>query len=91
MSVSKDEVLQMLRTEIKEIMTFMGNENANNPINEDAHLSKQLGLNSLDIMDFTSRAEFFYKLEISNDSYEDLYNIGLIADYICAELNKKNA
>lgn len=91
MGVSRDEVLERLRIEMNDVMNFMGNKNANKYIEEDAHLAKQLGLDSLDIMDFTSRAELFYKLEISNDNFENLYNIGLIADYICDELNKANA
>lgn len=90
MGVSKDEVLERLRIEMNDVMNYMGNENANKHIEEDAHLAKQLGLDSLDIMDFTSRAELFYKLEISTDNYENLYNIGLIADYIYDELNKAN-
>jgi acyl carrier protein len=85
-AVSRDEVLERLRNEINEIMVFMGNENANKLIEEDAHLTKQLALDSLDVMDFTSRAELFYKIEISNDNFGDLYNIGLIADFICETL-----
>ncbi|HED36172.1 MAG TPA: acyl carrier protein [Gammaproteobacteria bacterium] len=91
MDITRNDILMKLRNELNSIMVFMGNENANKPIEEDAHLTEQLALDSLDIMDFTSRAELFYKLEINNDNFEELYNIGLIADYIYNGLNKNNA
>jgi acyl carrier protein len=81
--ILRESVLAQLRVELNDVLSFIQHSNANQWISEDLHLSDDLGLDSLDIMDFIARTELFYKREIGDDNVERLYSLNLIADFIC--------
>lgn len=72
---------------IKRIFLSMGvSENA---ITLDAHLLKDLGLDSLDLADLVMRMEEAYDIKIDYEATEALHCVADVVNYVENELGKK--
>ncbi|MCF0060463.1 acyl carrier protein [Dyadobacter chenwenxiniae] len=53
-----------------------------NAITNNAHLSKDLGFDSLDIVDLVIQMEDMFCITIPDDEYHELQTVGQFSDYI---------
>ena len=71
------EIIDVLRTEIRQVKGSLPLDVAT-----DALLMTDLGLDSLDCVEFVARVEEVYRLAVADDDWQDLTTLDQIADYV---------
>ena len=71
------EIIDVLRTEIRQVKGSLPLDVAT-----DALLMTDLGLDSLDCVEFVARVEEVYRLSVADDEWQDLTTLDQIADYV---------
>jgi acyl carrier protein len=72
------DVIDVLRVEIRNVKESLP---ANVPT--DALLMTDLGLDSLDVVEFVARVEEVYRVSVPDDEWQELSTLDRIADYVC--------
>lgn len=78
-NIHQREVLEVLRTEIRNVKASLPADVAT-----DALLMTDLGLDSLDCVEFVARVEEVYRLTVSDDEWQTLTTLDRIAEYVRA-------
>jgi acyl carrier protein len=71
--------VEVLRTEIRKVRDSLPPDVAT-----DALLMTDLGLDSLDCVEFVARVEEVYRVTVGDDEWQELTTLDRIADYIMA-------
>ena len=74
-----DDVIDVLRVEIRKVKDTLPLAAAT-----DALLMTDLGLDSLDVVEFVARVEEVYRVSVSDDDWQELTTLQQIADYVRA-------
>ena len=81
MSISpRDEVFSALREELEDMNKLA----AVQLMTENAHFTHDMGLDSLDIVEFVARAELRYRVHVPDDDFPGLDTVGKVIDYVLA-------
>lgn len=73
------DVIAVLRAEIRKVKDSLPPDVAT-----DALLMTDLGLDSLDCVEFVARVEEVYRLTVADDEWQDLTTLDRIADHVIA-------
>lgn len=74
-----DDVIDVLRVEIRKVKDTLPLATAT-----DALLMTDLGLDSLDVVEFVARVEEVYRVSVSDEDWQELTTLQQIADYLSA-------
>lgn len=74
-----DDVIDVLRVEIRKVKDTLPLATAT-----DALLMTDLGLDSLDVVEFVARVEEVYRVSVSDEDWQELTTLQQIADYVRA-------
>ena len=78
-TTTPDDIIGVLRSEIRKVKDSLPVDVA-----PDALLMTDLGLDSLDCVEFVARVEEVYRLSVADDEWQELTTLDRIADYIVA-------
>lgn len=82
---------QVILEELKKVLApYTVNKDALNSINEETSLTKDLKINSANLVDIIIDAENKYDIEIDMDSAEKINNVGSCIDVIMEKMTEKN-
>ena len=82
---------QVILEELKKVLApYTVNKEALNSINEETSLTKDLKINSANLVDIIIDAENKYDIEIDMDSAEKINNVGSCIDVILEKMTEKN-
>lgn len=82
---------QVILEELKKVLApYTVNKEALNSINEETNLTKDLKINSANLVDIIIDAENKYDIEIDMDSAEKINNVGSCIDVILEKMTQKN-
>lgn len=76
----RENILSVLREELQAMKTRAGGRE----MNEESHFKHDLGLDSLDIVEFVARTELHYRVHVPDDKFGELDTVGKVIDYILA-------
>ncbi len=77
--------------ELKKVLSpFMVNKEALNTITDETDLTKDLKINSANLVDIIIDAENRYDIEIDMDSAERIHNVGSCIDVIMEKMKQRN-
>ncbi len=74
-----NDVIDVLRVEIRKVKDTLPLA-----IAPDALLMTDLGLDSLDVVEFVARVEEVYRVSVSDEDWQELTTLQQIADYVSA-------
>jgi len=74
-----DDIIETLRVEIRKVKGTLPPDVAT-----DALLMTDLGLDSLDVVEFVARVEEAYRVSVPDEDWQELSTIARIADYVRA-------
>lgn len=83
----RDEVFSALHDELLD----MKKNDAVKRMTEDALFKEDLGLDSLDIVEFVARAEARYRVHVPDDDFSSLDTVGKVIDYVQARMLDRRA
>lgn len=72
-----DDVIDVLRVEIRNVKATLPPDTAT-----DAVLMTDLGLDSLDVVEFVARVEEVYRISVSDEDWQQLTTLQQIAHYV---------
>jgi acyl carrier protein len=78
---TRDEMLELLRSELRAV-----NGAAPADLPADKELVAELGVDSLDIVEFVARLEYRFRFIVPDDEWPRLATLDAIADYALAHL-----
>jgi len=82
---------QVILEELKKVLApYTVNKEALNTINEETSLTKDLKINSANLVDIIIDAENKYDIEIDMDSAERINNVGSCIDVITEKMQQKS-
>ncbi len=82
---------QVILEELKKVLApYTVNKEALNSINEETSLTKDLKINSANLVDIIIDAENKYDIEIDMDSAEKINNVGSCIDVILEKMTERN-
>lgn len=82
---------QVILEELKKVLApYTVNKEALNTINEETSLTKDLKINSANLVDIIIDAENKYDIEIDMDSAERINNVGTCIDVITEKMQQKS-
>ena len=73
------DVLDVLRTELRKVKDTLPTDVAG-----DALLMTDLGLDSLDVVEFVARVEEHYRVTVPDEDWQQLSTLDRIAEYVIA-------
>jgi len=76
-STLTDDVIDVLRVEIRKVKNTLPPDVAT-----DALLMTDLGLDSLDVVEFVARVEEVYRVSVPDEDWQELRTLDRIADYV---------
>lgn len=71
------DVLDVLRAEIRKVKDTLPDD-----VDPGALLMTDLGLDSLDVVEFVARIEELYRVSVPDEDWQALSTLGRIADYV---------
>jgi len=83
----RDEVFSALREELQD----MKKQDAVQHMTEDALFKDDMGLDSLDIVEFVARAELRYRVHVPDEDFSGLDTVGKVIDYVLARTMEQEA
>lgn len=78
--LAREEVFAVLREELQAMKKHAAAER----MSEHAHFKNDMGLDSLDIVEFVARAELRYRVHVPDEDFPRLDSIGKVIDYVLA-------
>ena len=78
-ATTTDDTISVLRSEIRKVKASLPGD-----VPTDALLMTDLGLDSLDCVEFVARVEECYRLTVADDEWQELTTLDRIAAYIRA-------
>jgi acyl carrier protein len=79
MSATATDVLEVLRIELRKVKDTLPTDVAG-----DALLMTDLGLDSLDVVEFVARVEEHYRVTVPDEDWQQLSTLDRIAEYVLA-------
>lgn len=73
-----DDVIDVLRVEIRNVKATLPPDTATGAL-----LMTDLGLDSLDVVEFVARVEEVYRISVSDEDWQQLTTLQRIAHYVC--------
>ena len=77
MSATVTDVLEVLRTELRKVKDTLPADVAG-----DALLTADVGLDSLDVVEFVARVEEHYRVTVPDEDWQQLSTLDRIAEYV---------
>ncbi|MCB1856913.1 MAG: hypothetical protein KDI63_01490 [Gammaproteobacteria bacterium] len=86
-TLARDQIFSVL----KEELLAMDKPEAAARMSEAAHFKHDMGLDSLDIVEFVARAELHYRVHVKDEDFSALDRVGKVIDYVLERVPETNA
>ena len=80
--LQRNQVFEALREELQSLKK----EADFSHITEESHFKDDMGLDSLDIVEFVARAEIRYRVHVPDEDFAGLDTLGKVIDYVLSRL-----
>jgi acyl carrier protein len=79
--MSRSEILDILRAQLRQVKQSLPVE-----LGLDARFRAELGLDSLELIEYVARMEQVFRVQIPDDDWQALSTLALAADYVEGQL-----
>jgi acyl carrier protein len=78
---ARDDLLEVLRVELRAVGDEIPDE-----LPADRTLGEELGIDSLDVVEFVARVEYRYQVLVPDEDWQQLMTLDAVADYMLGRL-----
>ncbi|MBL4607456.1 MAG: hypothetical protein JKY01_06470 [Pseudomonadales bacterium] len=83
---TKEQVLKGLQEELTYVLTITKKMSDDKEIRPNSLFGEDLGMDSLDIVEFVARSEARFRFHAKDEDFEFMHNLNDVSDFVCAKL-----
>ena len=83
---TRENILKGLQEELIYVLTITKKVSADKQVHPNSLFGEDLGMDSLDVVEFVARSEARFRFHAKDDDFEFMRNLNDVSDFVCAKL-----
>ena len=86
-NVSRESILEGLKQELVYVLKINKKLGTDLNVQADSQFTSDLGMDSLDIVEFVARSEARFRFHVKDSDFEKMRNLNEICNFVCVKLD----